>query len=346
MTQVNSFKYHILSKLLCQQDLSQSEAMQAFKQLLTGGSENAAWAKAVLLLLREKGETEQELAGACLAIRQESLFLSRDELRVVDNCGTGGDGKGTFNISTVAAFVAAGAGAYVAKHGNRSISSKVGSADLLTALGVNIEAPAEIMLRSLRQNGFGFFFAPKYHPALGRIRSVRREIAGRTAFNLLGPLLNPLRADCQVIGVPDARVLRVMAKALGALNYKHVFIVCGEGNTDEVTPYGITRIAEFKGRKISFSRLNPAAFGIPAAKESDLQGGNLSVNVKIALGLLRGTIHGPKKNALLLNAALTLLAAGLARDFKEGLLRARASLDTGSAYRVLQEVIRTTNHGA
>lgn len=299
--------------------------------------------KSALILLREKGESAEEIFALCSLVREKALKLSVKIPFLVDNCGTGGDHKGTFNISTLAALVAAGAGAHVAKHGNRSFSSRVGSADLLEALGVKIAAKAERMIEALRTIGIGYFHAPLYHPALQKVQSLRKSIKGRTIFNLIGPLLNPLNVKRQVIGVPQIENVEPIAKALSLLGTQHSFVITGDGGMDEATPAGATAGIEIVGKKLLPFRLNPSRLGLGRSRNSNLRGGNLRENAKIAMDLLKGEKNGACKNAVLLNAGITLYASGRAADTADGIVKARASLESGSAYETLRKLVHISN---
>jgi len=331
-----------LQSLLLDKRLKGKQAENLFRSFFDSGCDLQS-ASSALILLRERGETAEELSALCQVIRERSLFLKTKLPYLVDNCGTGGDRKGTFNISTLAALVAAGAGASVAKHGNRSSASGVGSSDILEALGVTISAPPEIMLKALRKTGIGYFHAPLYHPLMQKVRELRKAIKGRTIFNLVGPLLNPLNIKRQVIGVSNLKTLRVMAEALSIQKPERAFVVCGHGGMDEITPYGQTAAAEVIGKKIRFFRIDPPKEILKNGGEQTLKGGTVRKNRAFALGILRNEINGVSRNAILLNAAVTLIASGRAKQMKDGLVLARASLDSGSAFTVLKKLVEITN---
>ncbi|HNV86930.1 MAG TPA: anthranilate phosphoribosyltransferase [Candidatus Omnitrophota bacterium] len=332
----------VLRKLLLQENFRDGNAKIFFQKLFSGSYDSNA-ASSALILLRERGETAEELSSLIRMLRKQSHSLKASFKHLVDNCGTGGDRKGTFNISTLSALVAAGAGARVAKHGNRSSSSGIGSTDILDALGVKTSAPAEIMLRALNSTGFGYFHAPFYHPLMQNIRELRKKIPGRTIFNLAGPLLNPVSVRRQVVGVPDSKTFHLMADTLLKLRPEHAFVVCGHGGTDEITPYGRTLAAEIKEGKIRYFQIEPTRWSFKSASAQTLKGGDLRQNRLIALGILKNEIRGARRDTVLLNAALTLVASGRATDMPEGLRLARASLDSGNAFFVLKKLIQITN---
>ena len=339
----NPIQNLLLEKLLFGKNLTVSE----IKIFLTAASAKEEidinFFKSFLLLLRHKDETSDEIWGMVAFLRAQSKLFNIDLPYLVDNCGTGGDGKGTFNISTVSALVAAGAGAHVAKHGNRAASSKVGSSDLLQALGINILAAPERMLEILRRTGFGYFHAPLYHPVLGKFVRLRREIRGRTIFNLLGPLLNPLSPKRQVIGLGRRELLLKMAKTIVRNRPKVAYVICGEGGLDEISPYGKTQGYLITNTRIRSFLLEPFKYGIKKGSEKDLRGGSLQQNAQIVKKILLGKIRDSKRDAVLLNAALTLLASGRARSFDEGLTLAGNSLDSGRALHVLTKTAELSN---
>ena len=316
-------------------DLSAEQAHQAMSALLEGHQSEAAIA-GFLVALRMKGETASELAGFARAMREKMVFVDAGP-DVIDIVGTGGDGAGTFNISTVAAIVVAGAGARVAKHGNRAISGRVGSADVFEALGVRIAMTPEEAVRAVREIGLGFLFAPHLHPAMRHAQPVRRELKMRTVFNLLGPLANPARARMQVIGAPSADAARIMAEALSELGTGHSFVVHGQDGLDEISTTGPTHVYEVSTGCLEKHTWTPEDFGVPRASLPDLAGGSASDNARIAQAILRGE-KGARRDIVLVNAAAGLLAAGLAASLREGMAKASDSMESGRAASVLENL--------
>jgi len=302
--------------------------------LLEGGAGEAEIA-GFLVALKMKGETAAELAGFARAMRDRMIVVDAGT-DVIDTCGTGGDGSGTFNISTAAAIVMAGAGAHVAKHGNRSISSSSGSADVLEALGVRITGVTpEEAARSIREIGIGFLFAPAMHPAMKHVQAVRRALKTRTVFNLLGPLVNPARAGAQVIGAPSLETAKRMAEALAELGTRRSFVVHGRDGLDEVTTTTATNVYEVTARGVETHVWHPSDFGVEAAQPDSLKGGNSSCNAQIVLEILSGA-SGPRQDVVLANAAAGLLAGGLGSDLRDGMKLAARSIDSGAAMAKLE----------
>jgi anthranilate phosphoribosyltransferase len=324
-----------LHRVACGEDLSPAEAHQAMGVLLEGGTSDALVA-GFLVALRMKGETAHELAGFALAMREKAVFVDAGP-DVIDIVGTGGDGAGTFNISTVAALVLGGAGAHVAKHGNRAISGRVGSADVLETLGVRIAMTPEEATRAVREIGLGFLFAPNLHPAMKHVQPVRRELKMRTVFNLLGPLANPARAQVQVIGAPSPEYARIMAEALSELGTGHSLVVHGQDGLDEISTSSPTDVYEVWAGRVEKHEWTPEDFGVPSASLSDLAGGDAGDNAKITLDILHGE-KGAKRDIVLVNAAAALLAAGMAGDLREGVNKAAESIDSGRAAGVLERL--------
>jgi len=303
---------------------------------ILAGSAGEASLAGFLIALKMKGETASELAGFALAMREHAVKVDAGD-DLIDTCGTGGDGAGTFNISTVAAIVMAGAGARVAKHGNRSITSKTGgSAEMVEALGVRFAMTAEEAAAAVREAGIGFLFAPHMHPAMKHAQPVRRELGVRTVFNLLGPLANPAGAQRQLIGAPSRDAAKLMAQALAELGTRHAFVVHGDG-LDEITITGPTEVHEVRGRDIRRMRWMPADFGISCAPRESILGGDPARNAEIALEILGGG-RGPRREIVLMNAAAGLVAAGLASDLKAGVAKAAESIDSGAAMRTLERL--------
>jgi len=293
-----------------------------------------------LVALKMKGETAAELAGFARAMRDRMIVVDAGP-DVIDTCGTGGDGSGTFNISTAAALVMAGAGAHVAKHGNRSISSNSGSADVLESLGVRVTGVTpEESARSIREIGIGFLFAPALHPAMKHAQAVRRALKTRTVFNLLGPLVNPAAAQTQVIGAPSPGVARLMAEALAELGTRRSFVVHGQDGLDEITTTAATDVYEVTGKKVAEHVWQPADFGVDTAHLTSLKGGDSVCNAQIVLEILRGSL-GPRRDIVLVNAAAGLLGGGLAADARSGMDLAARSIDSGAAIGKLERLKKT-----
>jgi anthranilate phosphoribosyltransferase len=321
-------------------DLSSEEAHQAMSALLEGEA-TVAQIAAFLVALKMKGERAAELAGFARAMREKATRVDPglDGDTLLDSCGTGGDGLDTFNISTVAAFVMAGAGARVAKHGNRSISSRCGSADVLETLGVRIALTPDEAAKGIREAGIGFLFAPALHPAMKFAQPARVELKMRTVFNLLGPLANPAGAQAQVIGAPSEEALELMAAALMELGTGHAFVVHGLDGLDEISTTGPTLVAEVQGSRLQKHVWTPADFGISRARITDLEGGGAERNAEIAEEVLAGR-PGPRRDIVLVNAAAGLVAAGLAPDLRSGMEKGQKSIDCGGAFVRLQRLRR------
>jgi anthranilate phosphoribosyltransferase len=330
-----------IRKIVDRHDLDRDTMYRVFCDVMDGRTSDAQKA-ALLVALRMKGETPEEITGAALAMRERVTPLANDGLTLVDTCGTGGDGRGTFNISTVAAFVAAGAGAHVAKHGNRAVSSSCGSADLLAALGVNLDLDAARASDVLRRVGIAFLFAPKLHPAMGAVASVRRELGVRTIFNVLGPLTNPAFAKRQVLGVYSDHLVEVVARVLLALGCEHAMVVRSEDGLDEISVSAPTHVAEVRDGRIHTYILHAQDLGLPRHDLDLLAGGDSLHNAAVARSVLRGE-EGARRDVVLANAGAALYVAGLARTLRDGVDAARAALTNGSAQSKLDELVRTTN---
>ena len=315
--------------------LSGDEAYQAMIILLSGGATEAQIA-GFLVALRMKGETAHELAGFARAMREKMIRVDC-ACDVIDTAGTGGDGSGTFNISTAAAIVMAGAGAKVAKHGNRSLSSTSGSADVLEALGVRIAMTPEEAVRAVREIGIGFLFAPALHPAMKFAQPIRRDLKLRTVFNLLGPLCNPAGARAQLIGAPSPEAAALMAEALAELGTGRSFVVHGHDGLDEVSTTGPTEVYEITATGVEKHLWMPVDFGVPRAVLADLAGGDASANALIIQGIIEGK-PGPARDIAVVNAAAGLLAAGISQTLFEGVGMAERSIDSGAAERVLGDL--------
>ncbi|MEO8099835.1 MAG: anthranilate phosphoribosyltransferase [Acidobacteriota bacterium] len=317
-----------LHRAAAREDLSAEDARLAMNVLLDGAATPVEIA-AFLTALRTKGETALELAGFARAMRAHMISVDAG-VDLVDNCGTGGDGSGTFNISTTAAFVMAGAGAIVAKHGNRSISSATGAADVLEALGIRVTVSPQEAASSLREIGIAFLFAPAFHPAIKHVQPVRRELKMRTVFNLLGPLANPARVQMQVIGAPSVAAAGLIADALCELTTKRVFVVHGHSGLDEISTTGPTDVFEVCAAKLKRHVWEPADFGLQPAQLGALAGGDAEHNARIVRAILSGE-QGAPREIVLANAAAGLVAAGLAENLLDGVRMAAESIDSGAA---------------
>lgn len=313
-----------------------SETAQSAMNALLEGEATAAQIAGFAVAIKMKGETAAELTGFARALRQHMIAVEAGE-GLIDTCGTGGDHSGTFNISTVAAFVMAGAGARVAKHGGRSASSLTGSADVLEALGVRISMTPEEAANAIREIGIGFLFAPNLHPAMKHAAPVRRELRMRTVFNLIGPLANPARAATQLIGAPSPEAAQLMAEALAALGTGHSFIVHGHDGLDEITTTGPTDVYEVWTGRVEKHLWMPKDFGVKRAFAEELFGGDADANAGIAREILNGA-PGSRRDIVIVNAAAGLLAAGLAKDLRSGVELAEQSIDSGAARRKLEDL--------
>lgn len=321
-------------------DLSTPEAASAMHTILSGQATHIQIA-GFLMALRMKGETVEELVGFARAMRQMAarvdVGLGEGET-LLDTCGTGG-GDGTFNISTIAAFVVAGAGVHVAKHGNRSYSSACGSADLLESLGIDIAFTPENAARAIREVGIGFLFAPHVHSAMMHAAPVRAELKMRTALNLLGPLTNPAGANAQLAGAPSETAAELIAGALAQLGLRRGFVVHGSDGLDEITTTGSTLVFEIREGSVERRTLEPADFAVRTARPEDLRGGSKARNCAIAEDVLKG-VHGPHRDIVLVNAAAALVAAGRVETFLEGMAIATVSIDSGAARKKVEALAR------
>jgi anthranilate phosphoribosyltransferase len=335
-----------ISKLIKEQNLTESEMKTTIQEIMEGKTTPAQIAS-FLTALRMKGETVEEITGAVRAMRQKLISpppkaSRRTTLITVDTCGTGGDHANTFNISTVAALAVAGAGAFVAKHGNRSVSSRCGSADLLERLGVRIEIPPHKVEECLYTVGIVFLFAPAFHPAMKHSIGPRKEMGIRTIFNLLGPLTNPLHARHQLIGVYEASLTEIFARVLKRLGSKRAMVVCGSDGLDEITITGSTKISELKNGKVRTYTIRPQDFGIKKGILDDIRGGSPEDNARITLSILKGE-KGPRRDITLLNTAAALVVSSRAKNFPEGIALAQNSLDHGKALHKLEKLIEFTH---
>jgi anthranilate phosphoribosyltransferase len=318
-----------LARLLDGHDLSRDEA-RAVMNVVMEGEATPAQIGGLLVALRLKGETADEIAGCAEAMRTHVLAVRPQRDDLVDTAGTGGDGARTINISTAAALVAAAAGAGVAKHGNRAVSSASGSADVLEALGFRLELPPARIERSIEELGFGFLFAPTHHPAMRHAAPVRRELAARTVFNVLGPLTNPAGARAQVVGVYEPSLVRTIAEVLVQLGARRAFVVHGAGGIDELSPSGPNLVCEVVDGGVREREIDPLELGLPRCDLAELRGGSPDENAAAIRAVFRGE-NGGRRSAILLNAAGAIAAAGHAADLGEGLELAREALDSGAA---------------
>lgn len=323
------------------EDLSRAQMMEVMEEIMEGRATSAQIAS-LATALHMKGETVAELCGAARVMRSKALRVDACSPLVVDTCGTGGDGAQTFNISTASAFVVAGAGITVAKHGNRGVSSKCGSADVLEALGVKVDVGVEVIEECLQETGIGFLFAPTLHPAMRHAAGPRKEMGIRTIFNLLGPLTNPAGANCQLLGVYDPRLTETFAHVLRELGTKRALVVHGMDGLDEASVSAQTRISELREGLISTYDLDPSRIFGQFFPVEELEGGDASTNARILKEVLEGREGAPRK-VVELNAALAILASGRAGSLQEALDAAQRSIDTGAALAKLEALVKKTN---
>jgi len=323
--------------------LSTDQAASAFDLMMSGEASPVEMA-AFLMALRVRGETVDEISGAAGVMRDKATKVRAPE-NAIDTCGTGGDASGTYNISTCTAFVVAGAGVPVAKHGNRSISSKSGSADVLEHLGVNLQVTPETVSKCIDETNVGFMFAPAHHSAMKHVGPVRQELAIRTIFNLLGPLANPAGTTRQVIGVFDKSWVRPLAEVLKNLGSKHVWVVHGSDGLDELTNTGITHVAELKDGEIRQFEVSPGDAGLSQSNMDELKGGDAEQNARALSEVLKGT-PSAYRDVVVLNAAAALIIAGIASDLKEGARIAASAIDEGRAKTALDQLVLITNQAA
>ena len=344
-----------IHKVVDRSDLSEEE-MEAAMEVIMSGEATPAQIGAFITALRLKGETVEEITGAARVMRRKAtrievdnsaINIDRDEINVdtetvVDTCGTGGDGTNTFNVSTTTAFVVAGCGLRVAKHGNRSVSSLCGSADVIESLGVNLDVPPAVVEKCLNQVGIGFLYAPALHSAMKYAIGPRREIGIRTIFNILGPLTNPAGANVQVLGVYEKELTPVLAEVLNKLGTRSAFVVYGEDSLDEISITGKTQVSELKDGQVTTYTIEPEDFDLPRANLKDIRGGDVQENAGIVLSILQGD-PGPRRDMVLLNAAAALVAAGRAADFPDGITQAAEAIDAGRALEKLDGMKAITN---
>jgi anthranilate phosphoribosyltransferase len=333
----------LIEKLQQRHDLTIDEASAAMEEIMAGRAQPAQIA-GLLIALAMKGERPAEIVGFARTMRNRATKLSRAHGPVFDTCGTGGDRSHTFNVSTIAALVLAACGVRVAKHGNRSASSKCGSADLFETLGVNIAAEPPVVERCLEEVGIAFFFAQTFHPSMRHAAPVRRELGVRTAFNLLGPLTNPAGASRQLVGVPRPELTELVARSLALLGSTRAWVVHGADGLDEISTTGYTKVSECREGAVNTFYIHPADFGVAKAASKQLLGGEASENAEIARRVLQGQA-GAARDIVLLNAAASLLIAGEVASIPEGLARAARAIDSGDAVRVLQQLIAASNTG-
>jgi anthranilate phosphoribosyltransferase len=339
-----------VEKLDCRQNLSRAEARAVMEHLLSGSVPDAEIV-AILAALRDKGEQAEELVGfaevmrahAAKGLRQAGVDVEalRTGGALLDTCGTGGDGHATFNVSTAVAVVAAAGGVRVAKHGNRSISSRCGSADVLEALGVSLDLPYARISACLDEVGMVFLFAPSLHLAMKHVMNARRALKTKTVFNLLGPLTNPLRASVQLVGVYDASRTEMMARALGAGGTERAFVVTGSDGMDEITLSGPTQLSSYSAGEVATRDVTPEEFGLARAPIEALRGGDAETNARLTQSVLRGE-RGPHRDVVLANAAAGFVVAGKAADFGEGVAMATATMESGRALGTLHKLVEFT----
>lgn len=332
----------ILSKLVAGNDLTKEEAMKAQEMILSGEATQAQIA-CFLTALRMKGETLDEITGLAMVLRDKANTISPKVDNYVDFVGTGGDCTYSFNISTTSAFVVAAAGVPVAKHGNRSISSKSGAGDVLEALGVNISADPDVVEKCVEEVGIGFIFAPHFNPAMKYVGPVRKEMGIRTVFNILGPLSNPSRAKAMVVGVYSPSLTEVIAGTMANLDVKRGFVVSGEDNMDEFTLTGSSTVSEIKDGKVETYEITPEQFGLKRCKIEELQGGDGAVNAQITKDILSGKERGAKREIVLLNAGAALYIGGKVDSIEEGIRIAGETIDSGKAMETLESMVKATN---
>lgn len=331
-----------LSRVVEGISLSSDEMTGVFTDIM-GGSATSAQVAAFITALRIKGETADEIAGAAKVMQKFATNIHVSSDTVLDTCGTGGDESGTFNISTAAAFLSAAGGISVAKHGNRSISSKSGSADVLEALGVNITIPPSKVEECVKKCGIGFLFAPMLHGAMKHAIGPRREIGIRTVFNILGPLTNPAKANVQLLGVFNKKMTSLMAEVLKSMGSERVMVVAGEDGLDEITLCEKTNVSELKDGKINSYQVSPADFGLKECSLLDIKGGDATENAKVLEGILKGDITDARRDIVLANASAALYVAGKADDLKQGVEKAKELIKIGKAYSVLESLREVSN---
>ncbi len=331
-----------ITKLMQGQDLTCEESEQVMNEIMDGTATHAQMG-GFLTALRVKGETVDEITGCARVMRDRAIAVQPRRTDLVDTAGTGGDSAGTFNISTTAAFVIAGAGLGVAKHGNRAVSGQSGSADVLQALGVNLDLDPVQVAECIDQVGIGFLFALRLHPAMNNVGPVRKELGIRTIFNVLGPLTNPARTPTQIVGVYDAGLTMIMANVLHALGVQSAYVFHSADGLDELTTTGINHVARFDNGTIYEEELDACDLGLARGTRHDLRGGSPEQNARITHAILSGEERGVKRDVVVLNAAAALEAAGKAADLRQGLECANAAIDSGSAWDMLAGLVAKSN---
>ena len=333
----------LLEKLVRREDLTSNEAAGVMREVVEGRASSPALA-ALLTALVMKGERPAEIVGFARTMREHAVTLTAPPGDVFDTCGTGGDRSGTFNISSATAIVVAACGVPVAKHGNRSVSSRCGSADVFEALGVDIGASPASVERSLRDAGIAFFFAPTFHPSMRHAAQTRRDLGMRTAFNLLGPLTNPAGATRQIVGVPRPELTELLARALAMLGSVRAWVVHGADGIDEISTTGYTKVSECRAGAVHTFYVHPADFGVPRAESVELKGGDAVENASIITDILTGT-HGARRDVVVLNAGVALLVAGRVDSVRAGIDAAEAALDSGAAMHRLRRLVESSRRG-
>jgi anthranilate phosphoribosyltransferase len=333
----------LLEKLMRRENLSIEESADAMGAIMSGEA-TPAQIGALLVGLTMKGERPEEIVGLAKTMRAHAVRLSKTFEDVFDTCGTGGDRSGTFNISSAAALVASAAGLRVAKHGNRSVSSQCGSADVYEALGVNIGADPAVVESSLDRVGIAFFFAPAFHPSMRHAAPVRKELAVRTAFNLLGPLTNPAGTRAQLVGVPHSELTELIARALQMLGSHRAWVVHGADGIDEMSTTGHTKVSECRNGAVSTFYVHPSDFGLAKAERADLKGGDAATNAAIVREILAGQ-KGPRRDVVLLNAGASLFVAGKTSSVRDGIERASQAIDSGAARQKLEAMVAASKGG-
>lgn len=327
----------IMNKLLSDQNLTERETKQVMNQIMQGELTYAQIAS-FLTALRIKGETVVEIVGCAQAMRDNAVQVRKDYSMAIDTCGTGGDGRGTFNISTITAFVVAGAGLKVAKHGNRSVSSRSGSADLFEALGIDIHLTPSEVEECLQEVGIAFFFAPIFHPAMKYAIIPRKEIGFHTIFNLLGPLTNPAGVKCQVLGVYAPSLTEMIARVLVKLGTQEAMVVSSESGIDEISLTEKTKISRVKSGTVETFYLEPEDLGLGKCNLEDIQGADVNINAEIAIEILENKIRNSRRDIVLANSAAALITGGKAKDWKGGVKKAEESIDSGAALQKLKDL--------
>jgi anthranilate phosphoribosyltransferase len=330
----------LIEKLVRHEDLTADEAAQAMREVMEGRATPGALA-GLLAALVMKGERPEEIAGLARTMREHAVPLTTPAGDVFDTCGTGGDRSGTFNISSAAAIVVAACGVKVAKHGNRSVSSRCGSADVFEQLGVNVMAPPPTVEHTLREANIAFFFAPTFHPSMRHAATIRREMGVRTTFNLLGPLTNPAGATRQIVGVPRPELTQVMARALMLLGSTRAWVVHGAGGIDEISTTGHTKVSECRDGAVHTFFVHPSEFGLSKAAPADLRGGDAVENAAIIRAVFEGQM-GPARDVVALNAGAALLVAGSVPSVRDGIARALEAIDSGAVRATLERMVRAS----